>query len=385
MDNTASMDDNASTGNTADTILVIGGGLSGLHTAYSLWALGRDVRLIEGRDRLGGRILSAPVDGDDPAAGAYDLGPAWFWPGQRRMQALIEELGLASDVVGQYARGDELVERGPGAVQRGRFGVSMGGAFRLRRGVGSVIDALAAPLPDGVVHLGRRATRVVRTPAGVRVETGRADGGGATSGTVTFDGARVAVALPPRVALSTLELGPALDAARRAELAALPTWMAGQGKCVAVYDAPFWRRNGLSGDAVSTVGPLGEIHDVTPGDGGPGVLFGFFALPPASRRAAPGVLERACARQLARLFGDVEPRQIVCKDWAFDPLTATDDDRTGPAAHAWTGLRTPREPAWGGRLLWSGSETAGVGERHNGYLEGALEASERTVELLIRD
>ncbi|MEO1368259.1 MAG: FAD-dependent oxidoreductase, partial [Acidobacteriota bacterium] len=238
-------------GSTEKTLLIVGGGLSGLHSAYALWALGRDVRLIEGRNRLGGRILSAPVDGDDPDAGAYDLGPAWFWPGQRRMQALVDELGLAPEVIGQYARGDELVERGPGAVQRGRFGLSMGGSFRLRRGVGSVIEALAAALPDDVVHLGHRATRIVRTDAGVRVETERTDGDGATAGTVSFEGARVAAALPPRVALATLDLDPALGPARRAELAALPTWMAGQGKCVAVYDSPFWRRNGLSGDAAS--------------------------------------------------------------------------------------------------------------------------------------
>jgi monoamine oxidase len=33
--------------------------------------------------------------------------------------------------------------------------------------------------------------------------------------------------------------------------------------------------------------------------------------------------------------------------------------------------------------LWSGSETADEGMRNNGYLEGALEASMRTVRRLI--
>ena len=39
-------------------IVIIGGGISGLHTAYQLQKRGIDFILIEARDRLGGRILS---------------------------------------------------------------------------------------------------------------------------------------------------------------------------------------------------------------------------------------------------------------------------------------------------------------------------------------
>ncbi|MEM1178817.1 MAG: FAD-dependent oxidoreductase [Acidobacteriota bacterium] len=360
------------------TTLILGGGLSGLHTAYSLSRRGHDVFVLEGRDRLGGRIQSSPVTG--PArAGDVDLGPAWFWPGQRRMHGLIHELGLADDVVNQYARGDELVERGPGQVLRGRFGVSMGGSYRLRGGMASLIRALAGTLQESQVRLGRRATRIARTEAGVAVTVQGPDG------VETYEGDQAVVALPPRLAASTLELDPALGPKRSAELAGQPTWMAGQGKCVAIYDEPFWRRDGLSGDAVSYIGPLGEIHDVTPNDDGPGALFGFYALPAMSRRAAGPRLEPACVEQLVRLFGAAAetPRQILSRDWAFEDLTAVDADRSGPATHALHGLRSPKEPAWGGRLLWSGAETAGVGERNNGYLEGALEASERTVEFIL--
>jgi len=39
-------------------VLIIGGGISGLHTAYQLQKQGTSFMLIEARDRLGGRILS---------------------------------------------------------------------------------------------------------------------------------------------------------------------------------------------------------------------------------------------------------------------------------------------------------------------------------------
>ena len=74
--------------------LIVGGGLSGLSLAYRLAAQGRDFMVLEARDRFGGRIL-----GQDVGGGAFDLGPAWFWPGQPRIAALIARLGLGLVVV----------------------------------------------------------------------------------------------------------------------------------------------------------------------------------------------------------------------------------------------------------------------------------------------
>ncbi len=61
-------------------ILIIGAGLSGLNLAHRLTSVGRDVILLEARDRVGGRALS--VKHKDAV---FDLGPAWYWPGQPRM------------------------------------------------------------------------------------------------------------------------------------------------------------------------------------------------------------------------------------------------------------------------------------------------------------
>ena len=52
-------------------------------------------------------------------------------------------------------------------------------------------------------------------------------------------------------------------------------------KCQAVYESPFWREDGLSGEAVSERGPIGVIFDNSPpdnpdgGSGSFGVLVGF--------------------------------------------------------------------------------------------------------------
>ena len=64
-------------------------------------------------------------------------------------------------------------------------------------------------------------------------------------------------------------------------------------KWEAIYDTPFWRAQGLSGQVVSDVGPANTTFDNSPPDGTPGVVFGFIGGTPRrllrpSSRPAPG-------------------------------------------------------------------------------------------------
>ena len=87
-------------------VAIVGGGLSGLALAARLHAADVDFRLFEARPRLGGRIdvLATP-------AGAVDLGPSWFWPGQPRIATLVEGLGLRA--FPQYSHGGACFEACP--------------------------------------------------------------------------------------------------------------------------------------------------------------------------------------------------------------------------------------------------------------------------------
>ena len=156
--------------------------------------------------------------------------------------------------------------------------------------------------------------------------------------------------------------------------------MAGQAKAVAVYDRPFWRDEGLSGDAMSRKGPMVEIHDASPATGGPYALFGFIGVPP-NGRADQQVLRQHLKAQLIRLFGPkaAEPRQLYVKDWAFDLFTATDADKAALYAHPTYGLPQAMTGLWDDRLHFAGSEVAPA---FGGYIEGALESAENVISTL---
>jgi len=348
-------------------VLIVGGGLSGLALAHALQQAGRDYLLIDARDRFGGRVTSRA--GDAPAATAhrYDLGPAWFWPGHDRVARLVDTFGLQA--FEQYSIGNLVFQDERGAVRRDLAFATMAGALRLADGIASLTDALAATLPDGRTRLRHTVRSVARTDAGVEVTVDGMNG--------ALRAGRVVCAVPPRIVADTVAFEPALTPSQLREMRAIPTWMAGHAKLVAVYDRPFWREAGLSGDGVSQRGPLAEIHDASPPDGSQGALFGFVGVP-AAKRIEPGFdLESLAVAQLAAMFGPDAgtPRAVLIKDWAKDPLTATPADFTDAAGHPPYGLSGALRELWNDRLALASTETA---PQFGGFLEGALEAAAAT-------
>src|ERR687885_1727204 len=73
-------------------VVVVGAGLAGLSAARELRAAGRDVVVLEARDRVGGRTLNHPI-GDGKVV---ELGGQWVGPTQDRVLALAKDLGVAT-------------------------------------------------------------------------------------------------------------------------------------------------------------------------------------------------------------------------------------------------------------------------------------------------
>jgi monoamine oxidase len=339
------------------TTLIIGGGLSGLALASALHEAGQDFLLVEARDRFGGRIKTERI-----GVGYFDMGPTWFWPDQPRIAAMIQRLGLKK--FDQFYEGILTFEDAQGNVQRGRGHASMEGSWRLTGGLGALIQALADQLPEHCSRLNASVIALRHDAKGIAATL---------SGGEVIKAHRAVLALPPRVA-AQITYTPELSENAMTAMRAVPTWMAGQAKAVAVYDAPFWRAAGLSGDAMSHRGPLVEVHDASSAAADAHALFGFIGVPPQHRLNSEALREDILA-QLVRLFGAkaATPTELFIKDWAHDSHTATVEDLQPLNAHPHYGLPNELVDIWGGSLQFAGTEVA---HQFGGFLEGALEAAE---------
>ncbi|MFI9601216.1 flavin monoamine oxidase family protein [Streptomyces sp. NPDC052043] len=340
-------------------VLVIGAGAAGLAAATALHRAGRGVLCLEARTRVGGRLLSTPVDG-----GVLDLGATWFWPGEKRVAALAA--GTGAGVFSQYLAGDAVLQDGAGARRHPGNMIDVP-AYRFAGGAQHLASVLAASLPADAVLLDTPVTAI--RPAGE-------DGVHVHTPERTFRAAQVVLAVPPALALERIDFGDALPD-RLVRLArSTAVWMGAVAKVVAHYSSAFWREQGLAGAAFSRSGPLQEIHDMSGADGRPAALFGFAH----ARVVRPG-FEAAVAAQLGACFGPAaaSPDALHVRDWSRESWTAPSSVHA-LADYSLFGHPLYQRPALEGRLHWASTETA---TDHAGHIEGALLSGERAAHAVL--
>jgi monoamine oxidase len=350
-------------------VVIVGAGACGLALARELAREGVSFAAFEARDRLGGRVLSIA---SETTGDRLDLGPTWFWPDtQPTIVRLVSELGLAS--FDQHDPGTALLlaeaDKKPETRSTPRLHA---GAKRLVGGMASLIEALARDLPPGSIELGWTLRAIA--DRGDHVEL-RFEAAGESRSVLAR---RAALAIPPRLLEQNVRFDPPLDATTREAMRATPTWMAAQAKALVGFEGPpSWRADGHSGNAFVTheQAVLGEVFDACDASGGRAALGGFFALSAELREAFEVGLQMLVDSQFVQLFGKgVEGGEQHVQDWAKEPFTCADADRTPPADHPEYGDPLLRTSLWERKLYLGSTETAREG---GGYLEGALTAARR--------
>jgi monoamine oxidase len=236
---------------------------------------------------------------------------------------------------------------------------------RIIGGTQRISQVMADALGDRVV-LGAPVRAIAQDGSSVTVD---ADG-------VTVRGRRCIVAVPPTVC-DRIAFDPPLPGDR----AQLQRRMAAGSviKCNAIYDEPFWRADGFSGQIIDTTGPLTISFDNSPPDGVPGILMGFLEADHARElgRMPAEERKRLVLENLAHHFGPkaLEPIDYVDRCWDEEEWTRGCYGANLPPG-AWTRYgRAIRQPI--GRVHWASAETA---TKWANYMDGAVESGERAAD-----
>ncbi|MCP2338309.1 FAD-dependent oxidoreductase [Actinomadura rupiterrae] len=196
--------------------------------------------------------------------------------------------------------------------------------------------------------------------------------------TVAADGVtatcrRAVVAMSPAIA-NRIDYSPALPASRAQLMQRYP--MGSIAKFVAVYDTPFWRADGLTGQAVADSGAIDATFDNSPPDGSRGILMGFMNQSNIRRLdgASPDDVRAAGLASFTALFGDKARTPVRTAFQRWDNETWSGG---GPVGIAPPGVLTEFGPALRtpcGPIHWAGTETSTF---WTGYMDGAVRSGER--------
>ena len=241
---------------------------------------------------------------------------------------------------------------------------------RIVGGMGAVYGPMAAQIGDSL-HLSQPVRRIEQDADGVTV---RADD-------MTVRAHRVISAVPIAIA-SQILYEPMLPVDRSFLHQRMPSGAI--YKINIVYDEPFWRNDGLSGQSAAPGSPATITIDASTDKPRPGVLCVIVEGPIARRLTKLDADERrrAVLAELVGRFGDkaASPVDYIEQNWTTERYSGG-----GMLSHAPPGVLTEfgqalREPC--GRIHWAGTESSAI---MCGWVDGAIRSGERTAAEVMQD
>lgn len=344
-------------------VLIIGAGLSGLLTAYRLKNAGFNVKVIEARNRIGGRIHTKKTTQNTPV----EMGATWFWDENIALKNLLNELNIEHFT--QYMQGKAFFEAFSALPPQEVHIPSQPQSYRITGGTTHLLEKLASVLTSDELVLNQQLKSIDFSEEKVRAKT--------TS--LTHEADAIVVTIPPALFIKDVTLNPELETSFVEIAQNTHTWMKDSIKVAVTYQYPFWKKEGFSGTVYSNVGPIMEFYDHTDAANSKFALCGF--LNGGLSQFSKDEREQKVKLQLHKIFGEAGVNFISYEEtlWMNEPFTALPSNQF-IHAHQNNGHEVFQQPLFDGKLLLAGTETS---PQSGGYMEGAVRAAERTVEKLI--
>ena len=337
-------------------ILILGAGLCGLTLAYRLQQAGKAVRVLEARQRIGGRMETIAAKDGTP----IEMGATWLGEKHTALTALLDELniGITEQYLSDRAIYEPLSTSPPQLVQ---LPANDAPSYRIDGGSSRLINELASRLAPATVLCGQKAHTIEFPASGVVVKTE----------TEEFTADVVVSTLPPQLLVQSIAMVPDLPEELTSLAMHTQTWMGQSIKFGFSFSEPFWRSPRLSGTLFSNVGPVNEMYDHSrDGDGCYGLkgfLSGAYASVDQEGRKA------VILQQLRKYYGAAIDQYTDYQDrvWPTEAETFLNSG-IGLLPHQNNGHAQYRQLFAGDRLFIAGSETA---DQFPGYMDGAVRSA----------
>jgi len=345
-------------------ITIVGGGLAGLTTAYLLEKEGFSSRILEARQRLGGRIFTQHRNEEPPV----ELGATWLGKKHNHLVELLKELniGIFEQQMGSKAFFEPISTSPPQLVQLPK---NEEPTYRIEGGTDAVIQKLSNRLTNSQILTGQRVQSIGQDGKKIVIDTEQEQ----------FESNHLISTLPPNLLVKTISFSPKLPAGLLKIARKTHTWMAESIKVGMVYKRPFWRGESTSGTIMSNVGPLTELYDHSSSEDKEYALTGF--MNGAYHQISQKERKSMVISQLSKFYGSKAKNFIryIDQPWKDEPLTFQSyDEEIMPHQH--NGHSVYHKAYWNGQLYLAGSETA---TSFPGYMDGAVESARRVVKQIV--
>lgn len=342
-------------------VLIIGAGLSGLSTAYTLRNANVNLTILEARPRLGGRIYTKKENQLH-----LEMGSTWFGPQHTSLLKLINVLNIPYKV---QENGREAIYdfRPNGNIERFQIPHQGAATHKFENGTIDLIDALHQEISASIMYNEVVKTITYDTHFKVKTESNQ------------FEADYVIVSLPPQLVHDSIQVEPALPDLFKDLLSSTHTWMSDSIKFSTAFASDFWKTNQFIGTLMSPHQIIQEMYDHSDSNKAQHGLVGF--LNSSYSHVNQQQRKTEVLNQLKSIFTNksFETKAYADVNWRAEEFTIHKNAKS-LVPHQNNGNPQLRTAFFNDGLFFSASETAA---QTPGYMDGAVHRGVEVGELLL--
>ena len=332
-------------------IIIVGAGLSGLLTANLLQKEGISFKILEARNRVGGRINTIYRTGEAP----LEMGATWFTKDHFNLIKLIEELNIK--YFEQFT--ESRVHYQPSSTFPAQIVEipNNSTSYRISGGTSNLINTLVQNLESKDILLNQVVTQITFNENSILVKAEK-----------DFEANKVILALPPKLWANHVKFEPELPENLMKIARQTQTWMEDSIKVALTFTKPFWEEQNLPRTLFSNVGPVTELYDHCDFKNSKFALCGF--INSSFKQFSAEERKELVINQLKTIFGIRISEFLHYEECVWSEEQETfQDSKSDLFPHQNNGNPVFSNSLFDDRLIISSTESA---SNFPGYMEGAV-------------